>query len=66
MYYMSNTYNNINQAFSFTNETWDIVWFLFDEMFTSDFVPVNTNIISVDVVNNPRACAGISFGLISS
>ena len=28
-------------------------------MFTSDLVPVKTNIISADVVNYPRACAGL-------
>ena len=56
MSYMTNPYNNLNQAFSYTTEFWYLVLFLVEEMFTSDFVSVKADMIYTDVVNNPKAC----------
>ena len=61
MSYMSKTYTTLNQAFSYTTESWYLVWFLVEEMFTSDFFPVKADMVSADVVKDPRACAGLVF-----
>ena len=59
IYYITNPYNTLNQSFSYTTESWYLVLFLVEEMFRSDFVSVKANMISTDVVNNPKACSGI-------
>ena len=60
--YMNNTYTNLNQDFSSTAEAWGLFFSLVEKMFTVDFVPVKADMISVGVINGPRACDDIFWG----
>ena len=61
MSYMNNTYTNLNQDFSSTAEAWGLFFSLVEKMFTIDFVPVKADMISADVVKDPRDCSGLVF-----
>ena len=60
--YMNNTYTNLNQDFSSTAEAWGLFFSLVEKMFTVDFVPVKADMISVGVIDGPRACGDIFWG----